>query len=153
MQENVQNQVESTDPNVQLKDSQEIYEATPQSNQPAKPHNELPREWRYHRHHSKENLLSNPDEKMITRGELRRLIGNMAFVSQIESKSIDKDQQDKNWLVAMQKELNQFERNQVWKLLPRPKDHSIIGIKWIFRNKLDEHGNVVRNKARLVTQG
>ena len=53
----------------------------------------------------------------------------------------------------MQEELSQFERNQVWSLTPRPKDHPVIGTKWVFRNKLDENGNVVRNKARLVAKG
>ncbi|KAK8560005.1 hypothetical protein V6N12_012813 [Hibiscus sabdariffa] len=50
-------------------------------------------------------------------------------------------------------ELNQFERSQVWTLVDRPNDKSIIGTKWVFRNKLDESGNIVRNKARLVAQG
>jgi len=53
----------------------------------------------------------------------------------------------------MQEELNQFERNQFWKLIPRPHDRPTIGTKWVFRNKLDKSGNVVRNKARLVAQG
>ena len=53
----------------------------------------------------------------------------------------------------MQEQLNQFERSKVWNLVPRPNDHSIIGTKWIFRNKIDEHSNIVRNKARLVAQG
>ena len=55
--------------------------------------------------------------------------------------------------MAMQEELNQFKRNDVWTLVPLPKDKSIIGTKWVFRNKLDEDGKVVRNKARLVAQG
>jgi len=41
-------------------------------------------------------------------------------------------------LLAMQEELNQFERNQVWHLVPRPHDRPTIGTKWIFKNKLDE---------------
>ena len=53
----------------------------------------------------------------------------------------------------MQEELNQFERNQVLHLVRRPHDKPTIGTKWIFRNKLDESGNVVRNKVRLVAQG
>ena len=53
----------------------------------------------------------------------------------------------------MQEELHQFERNQVWHLVPKPKDRTIIGTKWVFRNKLDEQGTVTRNKARLVVQG
>ena len=53
----------------------------------------------------------------------------------------------------MQEELNQFERNDVWKLVPRPTHQSIIGTKWVYRNKLDKHRTVVRNKARLVAKG
>lgn len=55
----------------------------------------------------------------------------------------------------MQEELNQFERNQVWELVPKPKPNGkhIIGTKWVFKNKLDENGMIVRNKARLVAQG
>ena len=41
----------------------------------------------------------------------------------------------------------------MWDLVPRPVNHTIIGTRWIFRNKLDESGNVIRNKARLVAQG
>jgi len=53
----------------------------------------------------------------------------------------------------MQDKLNQFKRNQVWELVPRPNDHPIIGTKWVFRNKLDENGIIVRKKARLVPKG
>ncbi|XP_070040806.1 uncharacterized protein [Nicotiana tomentosiformis] len=50
-------------------------------------------------------------------------------------------------------ELNQFERSQVWNLVPRLKDRTMIGTKWVFRNKLDGDGTVTRNKERLVVQG
>ena len=53
----------------------------------------------------------------------------------------------------MQEELGQFERNKIWTLVPRPTNHPVIGTKWVFRNKMDKLGNVVRNKARLVVQG
>ncbi|CAM8948363.1 unnamed protein product [Rhodiola kirilowii] len=53
----------------------------------------------------------------------------------------------------MQEELHQFERNKVWRLVPRPKDKNVIGTKWVFRNKMDGKGVVVRNKARLVVKG
>ncbi|KAL0549238.1 hypothetical protein IC582_013719 [Cucumis melo] len=53
----------------------------------------------------------------------------------------------------MQEELNQFERNKDWELVPRPSNTSIIETKWGFRNKMDENGNIIRNKARLVAQG
>jgi hypothetical protein len=55
----------------------------------------------------------------------------------------------------MQEELHQFELNNVWELVkrPDPRKHNIIGTKWIYRNKQDESGQVVRNKAQLVAQG
>ena len=55
--------------------------------------------------------------------------------------------------MAMQEELNHFERNNVWELVLNPEHQSIIGTKWVFRNKMDESSMVVRNKARLVAQG
>ena len=55
---------------------------------------------------------------------------------------------DPDWMIAMQEELNNFTRNEVWSLVERPKQN-VIGTKWVFRNK-QEHGVVTRNKARLV---
>ena len=54
--------------------------------------------------------------------------------------------------MAMQEELNQFERNNVWELVSKPEHQSIICTKWVFRNKIDEFGVVVRNKARSMAQ-
>ncbi|KAI3510697.1 hypothetical protein L1887_17829 [Cichorium endivia] len=53
----------------------------------------------------------------------------------------------------MQEELAEFKRNKVWDLVPRPSNHRVIGTIWVFRNKLDDMGTVVRNKARLVAKG
>ena len=53
----------------------------------------------------------------------------------------------------MQDELNQFTRNDVWFLVPKTNYMNIIGTKWVFRNKMDEDGNIIRNKARLVAKG
>ena len=44
----------------------------------------------------------------------------------------------------------QFERNNVGELVEKPENYPIIGTKWVFRNKLDEHGIIIRNNARLV---
>ena len=52
----------------------------------------------------------------------------------------------------MQEELNHFERSEVWELVPRPSNQSVIGTRWVFRNKMDENDIIVRNKARLVAQ-
>ena len=53
----------------------------------------------------------------------------------------------------MDEELEQIEKNNTWELVPRPKDKNVIGTKWIFKNKLNKNGEVVRNKARLVCKG
>jgi hypothetical protein len=53
----------------------------------------------------------------------------------------------------LQEELNNFTRNRVWELVERPKDHNVIGTKWVYRNKENEDGVVVKNKSRLVAQG
>ena len=53
----------------------------------------------------------------------------------------------------MDEELEQIEKNNTWELVPRPKDKNVKGIKWIFKNKLNENGEVIRNKAILVCKG
>eukprot|EP00253_Pinus_taeda_P006803 PITA_06803 len=53
----------------------------------------------------------------------------------------------------MDEELEKIERNNTWELVPRPKDKKVIGTKWVFKNKLNENGEVIRNKARLVCKG
>ena len=80
-------------------------------------------------------------------------MSHAAFVSLMEPKKFQDAEGDESWMMAMQEELDQFTRNDVWDLVPVPRGKSIIGTKWVFRNKLDESGNVVRNKARLVAQG
>jgi hypothetical protein len=54
---------------------------------------------------------------------------------------------------VIHEELNNFTRNEVWTLEERPQDARIIGTKWVFRNKQDDQGIVMRNKARLVAKG
>ena len=41
----------------------------------------------------------------------------------------------------------------MWELAPRPENVHVIGTKWIFKNKTDEDGEIIRNKSRLVAQG
>jgi hypothetical protein len=53
----------------------------------------------------------------------------------------------------MNEQLDQIERNQTWELVPRPKDKNVIGTKWVYTNKMNEDGQVIRNKARFVCKG
>ncbi|GKE12367.1 putative ribonuclease H-like domain-containing protein [Tanacetum coccineum] len=74
------------------------------------------------------------------------------FLSQEEPKRVTKALSDSAWVEAMQEELLQFKLKKVWVLMDLPKGKRAIGTKWIFRNKKDERGIVIRNKARLVAQ-
>ncbi|KAK1686395.1 hypothetical protein QYE76_047243 [Lolium multiflorum] len=73
-----------------------------------------------------------------------------AFVSSFEPLKVHEALVDPDWVIAMQEELECFTRNEVWSLVERPKDHriNVIGTKWVFKNKQDEDGIVIRNKAR-----
>ena len=76
----------------------------------------------------------------------------VCFVSLCEPKNVKEVLLDEFWMKAMHEELEQYSRNNVWTLIPRPVNTNIIGTKWIFKNKSNEFGNIIRNKARLVTQ-
>jgi hypothetical protein len=99
---------------------------------------ELPKSWNVVHSHPKELIIGEVERGVSTRSKLKNICNNMAFLSQIEPKNINEAIEDESWILAMQEELNQFERNKVWTLAPRPKDHSVIGTKWVFRNKKDE---------------
>ncbi|GJR97171.1 putative ribonuclease H-like domain-containing protein [Tanacetum coccineum] len=60
---------------------------------------------------------------------------------------------DPSWIEAMQDELLQFKLQKVWTLVDLPNGKRAIGTKWVYRNKKDERGIVIKNKARLVAQG
>nr|GEV53425.1 retrovirus-related Pol polyprotein from transposon TNT 1-94 [Tanacetum cinerariifolium] len=59
------------------------------------------------------------------------------FLLEIKSKKLIEALKEEGWVLAMTKELNQFERNHVWTLVPKPCGKTIIGLKWVFRNKSD----------------
>ncbi|GKD82711.1 retrovirus-related pol polyprotein from transposon TNT 1-94 [Tanacetum coccineum] len=102
--------------------------------------------------HPLENIIGNLNQRTL-RSQAQDKSNFFCFLSTIEPKNINEALKDESWVVAMQKELNQFVANDVWELVPNPKNMTIIGTKWVYRNKLDENGVVSRNKARLVAQG
>ena len=71
----------------------------------------------------------------------------------MEPKKVNEALEDADWINFMHEELHQFIRNDVWELVPRLKDVNVIGTKWIFKNKSNENGTVIRNKSRLVAEG
>jgi len=102
--------------------------------------------------HPQELIIGDPDQGIRTRRN-KDIVSNSCFVSKCEPKIVKEALTDDFWIEAMQEELNQFKRSEVWDLVPRPNDINVIGTKWIYKNKSDENGTVTRNKARLVAQG
>nr|GEW84845.1 hypothetical protein [Tanacetum cinerariifolium] len=74
-------------------------------------------------------------------------------VSTAEPKNIKEAMADSAWIEAMQEELHQFDRLQVWELVDKPFGKTVIRLKWLWKNKKDEDQTVIRNKARLVAKG
>ena len=90
---------------------------------------------------------------MQTKSKLKKFCAFYAFLSNIEPKNVHEALAASDWVTAIEEELHQFKRSKVWHLVPSSKDRSIIGIKWVVKNKLDELGTVTWNKVKLVVQG
>jgi hypothetical protein len=101
------------------------------------------------RDHPLDNILGSIKRGVTTRSRLANFCEFYSFVSSLEPLKVEEALGDPDWIIAMQEELNNFTRNEVWSLVERPKQN-VFGTKWVFRNKQDEHGVVTRNKARLV---
>ena len=108
---------------------------------------------KWDRDHTLDQIIGDPSDGVRTRRATMNNCLYGCFLSQEEPKIIEEALKHSDWIVAMQEELNQFEKNKVWELVPPPEDKSVIETKWVFRNKMDEDGVVVRNKARLVAKG
>ena len=71
----------------------------------------------------------------------------------MEPKDFTESRKIHEWVKAINEELYQIEKNETWKLVPRPKDNNVIGTKWVFKNKFNQDGQVIRNNAILVCKG
>ncbi|KAJ9541920.1 hypothetical protein OSB04_028426 [Centaurea solstitialis] len=107
------------------------------------------------RDHPPSQIIGSPSQPVTTRSakNVENLILFGGFLSEFEPSDVSQALTDPDWVLAMQEELAEFERNKVWRLVTRPWGKSIIGLKWIFRNKKDENDLIIRNKARLVAKG
>ena len=103
--------------------------------------------------HPSSNILGSLNDNMRLRSKGLSVFTHSCYLSQFEPKKVDESLQDADWVNSMHEELHQFVQNDVWELVPKPKGVNVIGTKWIFKNKFDEHGTVIRNKSRLVAQG
>jgi hypothetical protein len=104
------------------------------------------------RDHPVNSILGDIHKGVTTRSRVANFCEHYSFVSSIEPYRVEDALKDSYWVLSMQEELNNLTRNEVWHLVPRP-NQNVVGTKWVFRNKQDEHGVVTRNKARLVAKG
>ncbi|GJY42411.1 retrovirus-related pol polyprotein from transposon TNT 1-94 [Tanacetum coccineum] len=115
-----------------------------------------PSEHRWTKDHLLEQVIGNPSQSIRTRRQLET-DGEMCMfaltVSRTEPKNIKEAMADSAWIEAMQEELHQFDRLDVWELVDRPLYKNVINMKWLWKNKRDEENTVIRNKARLVAKG
>jgi hypothetical protein len=102
--------------------------------------------------HLVNNILGDIEKEVTTRSRDTNFGEHYSFVSSFGPFRIEDALHDLNWVVAMQEELNNLKHNEVWSLVERLK-LKVVGTKWVFRNKQDEYGVVIRNKARLVAKG
>ncbi|GJT32564.1 putative ribonuclease H-like domain-containing protein [Tanacetum coccineum] len=107
---------------------------------------------RIHKDHPIDNVIGDVQSTVQTRRMLKPT-SEQGFLSDIEPTSIAKALSNSSWVEAMQEELLQFKLQQVWILVDLPNGKKAIRTKWVFRNKKDERGIMIRNKARLVAQG
>nr|GEX33443.1 hypothetical protein [Tanacetum cinerariifolium] len=101
---------------------------------------------RIHKDHPKSQIIGPVDTSIRTRHKSK-------MVEEQKPKRVSDALQDPSWVEAMQEELLQFKIQKVSTLVDCPKGVRPIGTKWVLKNKKDERGIVVRNKARLVAQG
>ncbi|GJZ41042.1 putative ribonuclease H-like domain-containing protein [Tanacetum coccineum] len=85
--------------------------------------------------------------------QTRRMRKNLEEYGFVEPKKVIHVLKDPRWIEAMHEELLQFKLQEVWTLVELPNGKQAIGTKWVFRNKKDERGIVIKNKSRLVAQG
>ncbi|CAL9020197.1 unnamed protein product, partial [Prunus brigantina] len=71
----------------------------------------------------------------------------------IEPENYQEAASDIAWQEAMNAELEMIEKNNTWELVERPANKPVIGVKWVFKTKLNLDGTVQKHKARLVAKG
>jgi len=67
--------------------------------------------------------------------------------------SFEETIKDENWVQAMDEEIEAIEKNDTWNLVDLPKEKNLIGVKWVYKTKLNEEGEIDRFKVRLLAKG
>ncbi|KAL8100916.1 hypothetical protein AgCh_032969 [Apium graveolens] len=100
-----------------------------------------------------ETVDSSLSQSSVGDTEQIELDQELLFVATDEPRNYEQEAKDKNWRLAMEKEIDSIEKNGTWKLTELPIGHKIIDLKWVYKLKKDVSGNVVRHNARLVAKG
>ncbi|GJT10602.1 putative ribonuclease H-like domain-containing protein [Tanacetum coccineum] len=111
---------------------------------------------RWTKDHPLDNIVGNPSRPVSTRKQLASDALWCCFhteLSKVKPKNFKMAVIEDCWFQAMQDEIHEFDRLEVWELVPRPIYVMVIALKWIYKVKLDEYGDVLKNKARLVAKG
>ena len=95
-------------------------------------HEDLPKTWKFVKNHPIDQVIGDPIQGVRTKGALKDTCEFAAYISQLEPKNFKEAENEESWILAMQEELGQFERNKVWTLVPSPTNHPIIDTKWVF---------------------
>nr|GEV41096.1 retrovirus-related Pol polyprotein from transposon TNT 1-94 [Tanacetum cinerariifolium] len=106
--------------------------------------------------HPLKNVIGNPSFLVSTRKQLATdalWCLDSSVLSKVEPKNFKSAIIEDCWFQAMQDEIPEFDQLQVWELVPQPDCVMIIALKWIYKVKLDEYDDVLKNKARLVAKG
>ncbi|GKB22420.1 putative ribonuclease H-like domain-containing protein, partial [Tanacetum coccineum] len=115
-----------------------------------------PSEHHWKKDHLLEQVIGNPSQSIRTRRQLEtdgEISMFALIVSRTEPKNIKESMVDYAWIEAMQEELHQFDRLDVWELVDKPLCKNVINMRWLWKNKRDEKNTVIRKKARLVAKG
>ncbi|KAJ9545016.1 hypothetical protein OSB04_024723 [Centaurea solstitialis] len=113
----------------------------------------LPHVIKWTRSHPSNLIIGDPSSPVKTRASSANECNFSVFLSNIEPTRVQEALEDSNWLTATLEELNQFIVLKVWRLVEIPNLKTIIDTEWIFNNKKDERGVVIKKKARLVEIG
>ncbi|GJX71607.1 retrovirus-related pol polyprotein from transposon TNT 1-94 [Tanacetum coccineum] len=111
---------------------------------------------RWTKDHPIANVIGDPSRSVSTRKQLKTdamWCYFDAFLISVEPKNFKQAMTEPSWIDEMQEEIHEFERLEVWELVPCPDNVFLIKLKWIYKVKIDESGGVLKNKARLVAQG
>lgn len=102
------------------------------------------------KNHILKKIIGSRDKGVMTRSRVNE---ELCLIYQVEPKNVDEGCNDDYWKQAMKEELYHILKNETWELVPRPIDRSVIGTKWVFRNKMNEKSKFERKKERLVCKG